>query len=173
LIIPGKVLSFVQLSPLIDTIDVQKIGTGSNCTTSLVSYLKNGTLPDGKEATRKLKVQETLFVLIKDILYKRGFSRPYLRCLIPKKVDYVMREVHEGVCRNHFESRSLMHKLIQVGYYCLTMQKDVIIYVKACNKCQRFGNLIRQPTEELTPMTAPWLFIQWGLDIMGPFLIAI
>ena len=97
MIIPSKVLSFVELSPLIDTIDVQEIGSGSNCTTSVVSYLKNGTLPDNKEATRKLKVQESLFVLIKDILYKRGFSRPYLRCLIPEKVDYVMREVHEGV----------------------------------------------------------------------------
>uniref|UniRef100_A0A2N9F0R5 Integrase catalytic domain-containing protein n=1 Tax=Fagus sylvatica TaxID=28930 RepID=A0A2N9F0R5_FAGSY len=25
------------------------------------------------------------------------------------------------------------------------------------------------PSEELTPMTAPWPFTQWGLDIMGPF----
>ena len=53
------------------------------------------------------------------------------------------------------------------------MQKDAYAYVKACDKCQKFGNLIRQPTEELTPMTAPWLFTQWGLDIMGPFPMAI
>ena len=26
--------------------------------------------------------------------------------------------------------------------------------------------------EELTPMTAPWPFAQWGLDIMDPFPIA-
>ena len=25
----------------------------------------------------------------------------------------------------------------------------------------------------MTPMTAPWLFAKWGLDIMGPFLTAI
>ena len=49
------------------------------------------------------------------------------------------------------------------------MQRDAQAYVKACNKCQRFDNLIRQPTEELTPMIAPWLFAQWGLDIIGPF----
>ena len=53
------------------------------------------------------------------------------------------------------------------------MQSDAHAYVKACNKCQRFGNLIRQPTEEFTLMTALWLFTQWGLDIMGPFPIAI
>ena len=53
------------------------------------------------------------------------------------------------------------------------MQKDAHTYVKACDKCQRFGNLIRQPTEELTLMTAPWPFAQWGLDIVGLFPTAI
>ena len=49
------------------------------------------------------------------------------------------------------------------------MLKDAQAYVKACDKCQRFSNLIRQPSEELTPITASWPFAQWGLDIVGPF----
>ena len=49
------------------------------------------------------------------------------------------------------------------------MQKDAHVYIKACDKCQRFGNLIKQPIEELTPMTTLWPFAQWGLDIMGSF----
>ena len=53
------------------------------------------------------------------------------------------------------------------------MLKDVQAYVKTCDKCQRFNNLIRQPSEELTPMTASWLFAQEGLDIMGPFPTAV
>jgi len=57
MLILSKVLSFVQLSPLIDGIDKQEIGSKGNWTTPLVSYLKDGTLPDGKEATRKMKVQ--------------------------------------------------------------------------------------------------------------------
>ena len=51
-----NVLSFVQLSPPIDSINVQEIGFESNWTTPLVSYLKNGILLEGKEAARKLKV---------------------------------------------------------------------------------------------------------------------
>ena len=99
--ISSKVFSFVQLSPLIDGVGVQEIGSESNWSTPIVSYLKDGTLLDGKEAARKLKVQATRFVLIKDILYKRGFSRPYLRCLGLDEADYVMREVHEGIYGNH------------------------------------------------------------------------
>ena len=112
--------------------------------------MKDSTLPDGKEAARKLKVQAAHFVLIKDVLYKRDFSRPHLRCLGPKEADYVMKEVHEGIYRNHSGSRSLVHKLIRVGYYWLTMQKDAQAYVKVCDKCQKFDHVIRQPLEKLT-----------------------
>ena len=52
-----NVLSFVLLSPLIDSVDVQEIGSKDNRTTPLVSYLNNGILLNEKEAARKLKVQ--------------------------------------------------------------------------------------------------------------------
>ena len=135
MLIPGQVLSFVQISSLIDGISVQEIDFKNYWMTPITSYLKDGVLPKGKEAARKLKVQVARFFLIKGVLYKRGFSRPYLRCLIPEKANYVMREVHEGVCGNHFGSRSLVYKLIQAGYYWPTMQNDAIAYVKACDKC--------------------------------------
>ena len=112
-------------------------------------------------------------MLIKDVLYKRGFSRSFLTCLSHDEVDFVMREVDEGICGNHLGARSLVHKLTRAGYYWPTMLKDAQAYVKACDKCQRFSNFIRQPSEELTPITAPWPFAQWGLDIMGPFSIAV
>ena len=41
-----------------------------------------------------------------------------------------MREVHEGIYGNHSGLRSLVHKLVRVGYYWPTMQKDAKAYVK-------------------------------------------
>ena len=118
MLVPNQVLSFVQVSSLIDKdTSVQEIGSESNWTMPLVSYLRNGMLLDRKDTTRKLKVQAARFVLIKDILYKRGFSRPYQRCLGPDKADYVIREVNEGICGNHPGARSLVNMLIRVGYY--------------------------------------------------------
>ena len=169
----GNELSFVQHSPLIDSDGVQKIGSKSNWTTTIASYLKDGVLLDEKETTRKLKVRAAKFILIKDVLYKRGFSRPYLRCLGNEEADNVMKEVHEGICGNHSRSRSLVHKLVRAGYYWPTMQKDAEAYVKGCDKCQRFSNIIRQPTEELASMTALWPFVEWRLDIMGSFPTAV
>ena len=118
-------------------------------------------------------MQASRFVLIRDVLYKRGFSRPYLRCLSHDEADYMMKEVHEGICGNHSGARSLVHKLVRAGFYWPTMLKDAQAYVKTYDKCQRFSNLIKQPSEELTLMTAPWPFAQWGLDIIGPFPTAV
>ena len=78
-------------------------------------------------------------MLIRNVLYKRCFSRPYLRCLSHEEADYVMREVHEGICGDHSGARLLVHKLIRVGYYWPTMLKDAQAYVKACDKCQKIG----------------------------------
>ena len=100
------------------------IPKGTNWTTSIIAYLKNGTFPDDRGESRRLKVRAARFVLIANVIYKRGFSQPYLRCLTPDEADYVMREVHEGVCGNHLRARSLVHKLVRAGYYWPTMQKD-------------------------------------------------
>ena len=91
---------------------MQEVDNECNWTTPLISYLRTGVLPDGKDAARKLKVQASRFVLIKDVLYKRGFSRPYLRCLGHEEANYVMREIHEDFCGNHSGARSLVHKMI-------------------------------------------------------------
>ena len=135
----------------------------------IISYLKDRILPEGKGEVRKLRVWLTRYVLLNDALYKRGFSQPYLRCLSPDEANYVLREVHEGACRNHSGARSLIHKVVRAGYYWPTIQADAKAYVKVCDQCQRFSNILRQSSEYLTPMMASWPFAQWGLDILGPF----
>ena len=159
---PSKqILYFVQISSLIDDkADMQEVNSEKNWTTPLIAYLRSDILPNGKDAARKMKAQASRFVLIKDVLYKRSFSRPYLRCLSHDEVDYVMKEVHKGICGNHSGAQSLVHKLIRARYYWPTMLKDAQAYVKTCDKCQRFSNLIKQTSEELTPMTALWPFAQ-------------
>ena len=52
-----QVLSFVQTSSLIDDrAQLQEINVEKNWTTPLITYLRSGILPDGKDAARKLKV---------------------------------------------------------------------------------------------------------------------
>ena len=80
-----------------------------------------------------------------------------------------MRDVHEGAYGNHLEARSLVHKIVCIGYYWLSMQAGAKFYVKACDQCQCYSNMPRWPLEYLTLMIAPWPFAQWELNILGPF----
>ena len=49
------------------------------------------------------------------------------------------------------------------------MQREAHEYVKKCDQCQRFVPNIHQLKRTLNPLSNPWLFTQWGLDIVGPF----
>jgi hypothetical protein len=48
------------------------------------------------------------------------------------------------------------------------MQADAEAYTRKCEQCQLFSPLIHQPAKLLAPITSPWPFAQWGLDIVGP-----
>ena len=157
--------------PSINLPEVQQIKGEENWMTPIIAYLRDGSLLEERDEARKLRVRSTKYVLIDKVLYKRGFSQPYLRCLTPDEANYVLREVHEGVCGNHSGARALIHKVVRAGYYQSTIQADAKAYVKVCDQCQRFSNVPRQPSEYLASMIAPWPFTQWGLDILDPFLI--
>ena len=161
----------VRYLPSIDIPEVLQVQNEGNWMAPIISYLKDGTLPEGKDEARKLRVRSARYVLLNDALYKRGFSQPYLRCLSQDEANYMLREVHEGACGNHSGARSLIHKVVRAEYYWPTIQADAKAYVKVCDQCQRFSNIPRQPSEYLTPMVAPWPFAQLGLDILDSFPI--
>ena len=119
----------------IDLPKVQQIGGKENWMTPIVGHLKEGKLPQERDEAYKLRIKSAKYILMDEVLYKIGFSQPYLRCLAPDEASYVLREVHEGACGNHFGARSLVHKVICVGYYWPTIQADTKAYVKVCDQC--------------------------------------
>ena len=51
--------------------------------TPIVIYLKDGRLPEDKDEAKRLRIKAAKYILINEVLYKRGFFQPYLRCLAP------------------------------------------------------------------------------------------
>ena len=113
----------VQYMPSIDLPEVHQIGREENWMTPIVIYLKDERLPEDKDKdkARKLMIRAAKYVLIDEVLYKWGFSQPYLRCLALDESNYVLREIHEGECGNHSGVRALVHKVARVGYYWPTI----------------------------------------------------
>ena len=134
-------------------------------------YLIGGLLPSDLKEAAKLKARSARFTVHKGCLYKRGFFAPILKCIAGRDADYVLKEVHEGVCGNHIGARALSRKVLRKGYYWPTMLKDATDLVRKCKIFQEHAKISQLPSEPLTSVTSPWPFQQLGLDILGPLPI--
>ena len=118
-------------------------------------YLVEGTLlSDPKEAS-KLRARSARFTIHQGTLYKRGFSTPILKCVGKEDANYILREVHEGVCGNHIEARTLAGKPLRQGYYWPTMLKKATEMVRKCKAYQENAKISHLPSEPLTSITSP------------------
>ena len=107
---------------------------------SIVLFLKEDILLDGKSKVDKVRRKAPRFWLSKDQkLCKRFFSGPYLLCIHPEVSKLLLKELHEEICGSHTGGRSLSHKALTQGYWWPNMQKESHKYVKKCDQYQRFA----------------------------------
>jgi len=138
-----------------------------NWMTPVIQYLTNGTSNVGQE--KVMKQQCVRYTMINEDLYQRGYSTPLLKCITNIRAEYILAEIHEGVCGNHAGARTMATKVLRAGYYWPTIQGDCAECVKKCAKCQEFDPLHHTRPEELHSIISPWSFATWGMDIIGPF----
>ena len=118
-------------------------------------YLIDGRLPDDPKEASKIRTRSARFTNHKGSLYKRGFFTPIIKCIAGKDDEYVLREVHEGVCRNHIRARALAGKVLRQGYYWPTMLKDATDLVRKSKICQEHAKISHLPYEPMTLVTSP------------------
>ena len=93
--------------------EVAPIGSEPSWIDPIWDYLIAGRLPDDPKEAAKIRTRLARFTNHKGSLYKRGFFTPILKCIVGKDADYVLREVHEGVCGNHIGARALAGKILR------------------------------------------------------------
>ncbi|RDY01915.1 hypothetical protein CR513_14700, partial [Mucuna pruriens] len=80
----------------------------------LMEYLKDERLSSDLNETKKLVKDAAKYIIIGEQLYKRGFSFPLLHCVEGEESQYVVKEVHEGVCDTHKGGQALDNKIARV-----------------------------------------------------------
>ena len=76
-------------------------------------YITDGRLPEDPKEAAKIRTRSARFTNHKGSLYKRGFFTLILKCIAGKDIEYVLREVHEGICENHIGARALPGKVLR------------------------------------------------------------
>ena len=56
----------------------------------IIAYVKNSELPEEKTKACILRLKVAHYVLYDDKLYRKGYSMPLLKCVLPTKVKNIM-----------------------------------------------------------------------------------
>ena len=117
------------------------------------AYLRSENLSKDRQAADKIKKRSFMFYLGNDRLCKTSFLMPLLLCLKEEEVEYVLRELHEGICGSQPVGSSLNLKALRNDCFLPTMKADTLDLLKRCDKCR--GTLMFQESRWLN--RHPWL----------------
>ncbi|XP_058180119.1 uncharacterized protein LOC131298660 [Rhododendron vialii] len=165
-----RTISFSNIDhPSFDaTPKVLNVELGPSWMDEIIVFLKHDTLPvDKKEAYRIRNKAAYYWLSESGQLYRKSISGPYLLVVHPTQVQEILAELHSGSCGCHSGGRSLCQRALSQGYFWKNMKKDCEDTVRKCRPCQLFSPIPKQPAQNLSPITSPWPFAQWGLDIVG------
>ena len=107
----------VQKHLSIDEVSTFTIQSTSSWMTLILSFLQDGHLPQDIDEAKKVRKRVARFTIVNNTLYKRGFSKPYLKCVDEEGAKYILEEIHEGVYGDHAGPRSLVNKVIRTNYF--------------------------------------------------------
>ncbi|XP_075475756.1 uncharacterized protein LOC142511202 [Primulina tabacum] len=165
-----EVLCFTWLVLSVD--EEMTVSRENSWMTPLIEYIVHAKLPEDRAQALKIKKQAPRFVLLNDVLYRRSYQGPLLKCLSENEVEYVLREIHEGCCGEHLGGTALSRKAILAGFWWPRISQDAAQLVQKCKGCQHHSNFHNRPAADMRPISASCPFDQWGLDIVGSFPIA-
>ena len=134
----------------------------------IILYISTRELHNEKDKAHRVQIKSPRFSLVDGQLFKRSLGGPYLKCLMPEQGQYVLAELHEGMCGNHSGDITLAHRAHTQGYYWPTMRADAANYTKKCDHCQWLAPVLKSPVQDLISISSPWPFAQWGIDIVSP-----
>ncbi|XP_071708704.1 uncharacterized protein [Rutidosis leptorrhynchoides] len=135
----------------------------------IIAYLRNNTLSDEKNEAILVRIKSPMYVIENDILYRKSYYGPLMRCVGPSKAEMITEEVNSGSCAIHSGYKTIASKIMRMGYFWPTLYRDVAKVVKTCKSFQRHAPHNRKSRHDMIPVNSPWPFYKWAIDIVGPF----
>ncbi|XP_076888201.1 uncharacterized protein LOC143538555 [Bidens hawaiensis] len=141
-------------------------------TTPVKAYLVEGILPHEKAEDQKIRHKALQYQMKDGIPYRKSFLGPLLRYVDSEDANYLIREIHEGICGLHAGPRMVLEKIKNSDYYWPHMHIYVVKKLRKCESCQRHTPNALRPKNNLILVSFAGSFQKWAIDIMGPFLEA-
>ncbi|CAM8899972.1 unnamed protein product [Rhodiola kirilowii] len=135
-----------------------------------VNYLTCNILPEGLNYNQKSKFLHDVSRYYWDdpFLYKLCSDGVYRTCVPKEDFKEIIACCHSSSYGGHGSASKTTSKILQSGFYWPSMFKDTYEFVKACNECQRMGNIARREEMPQKGILEVEIFDVWGVDFMGP-----
>ncbi|KAL4347377.1 hypothetical protein GQ457_17G007900 [Hibiscus cannabinus] len=137
----------------------------------IVNFLVSGIVPPdlSSQGRKKFRHDAKFFYWDEPYLFKQCADQVLRRCVPEQEQKDIMYHCHAAACGGHFGGNRTAAKILQSGFYWPTLFKDAHAFAKACDRCQRTGNISRRNEMPLQNILEVELFDVWGMDFMGPF----
>ena len=89
-------------------------------------------------------------------------------CVTENEYLGVLEHTHSGIPRGHFSTSVMAKTIMRAGLWWPTLMQDPEVFVKKCDKCQRYKALIQKDAIPLRPMMGVRAFAKWGIDFIRP-----
>nr|GEV33696.1 reverse transcriptase domain-containing protein [Tanacetum cinerariifolium] len=119
-------------------------------------YLQFDKLLDDPQKARKPRIKTLLYRIMDGKLYRRSYVSPWLRCVGETQAKRIIQKVHQGSCGMHAGPRSVVSKIIRLGYYWSSMHKDAKGLIWRCETCQIHSPIPKKLKQEMTSIMSTW-----------------
>ncbi|KAA3488267.1 Transposon Ty3-I Gag-Pol polyprotein [Gossypium australe] len=137
----------------------------------IVNFLVSGLLPPELTNRRRSKFihDAKQYYWDESFLFKHYADQIIQKCVPDEEIQSNLYHCHSAPYGGHFGGMRTTTKVLQSGFYWLTLFKDAHEFFQACDCYQRIGNLLRRYEMPLQTILEVELFDVWGIDFMGPF----
>ncbi|CAM8928960.1 unnamed protein product [Rhodiola kirilowii] len=135
-----------------------------------VNYLTCNILPNDLDHNQRRKFLHDVSRYYWDdpFLYKLCPDGIYRTCVPEEDMKGIIACCHSSSYGGHGSASKTTAKILQSGFYWPNAFKDTYQFIKACNECQRMGNIARRDEMPQKGILEVEVFDVWGIDFMGP-----
>ncbi|GJZ45167.1 retrovirus-related pol polyprotein from transposon TNT 1-94 [Tanacetum coccineum] len=124
------------------------------------------TLKEIQSLNRKLAALSRF--LLKGAEKSLPFFKALNSCMGPSQSGNIIKEVHEGSCGLNKEPRSIVVRVMKLGYYWPLMYRDAAKIIQDYSQCQENSMVTKVPSKDTISSGNTWPFSHLGISILVP-----
>ena len=105
------------------------------------------------------------YVLVYGVIFRRNHDGVLLWCFPSEKLLRLFKKCMKGYVEVILPQRLLLTTFLELDIIGLPSSYS---FISKCSTCQKFSRWMKRTMIPLQPILVDALFMQWGLDVIGP-----